>query len=324
MKVSFVFRTACLAALASMACSFRTLDDELTAQQGENASSGGPSTGGAPAVTSGRAAEGGNGLTRPPSGGQSGGADPGAQPSPSSEGGALSPPSPDEPAGAGVAGGAPNAAGSCDPPGSPTGGAAGAVGGNGSVGGASAGAGASGGCAGDGGSSAEVEPVIPAIPEIFFSEYVEGSSNNKALEVCARVDGSLDGCVIRVYLNGAESPSATVALTGDILAAEPYVICDSGFSEPSRCDLVKALRFNGNDVVELSCREEILDVIGQTGEPPKERWGTSELGTLDQTLRRKCDIRSGDSDSSDPFDPAVEWTAAEKDAFDDLGKHCSD
>ena len=56
--------------------------------------------------------------------------------------------------------------------------------------------------------------------DLFFSEYVEGSSFNKALEIFNGTGGAVDlvagGYVVQVYSNGATSPSSTTSLTGSV------------------------------------------------------------------------------------------------------------
>ena len=57
-------------------------------------------------------------------------------------------------------------------------------------------------------------PVASAAPtELFFSEYVEGSSSNKALEIYngtgAPVDLAAAGYAVRLYFNGSPSSSGT-------------------------------------------------------------------------------------------------------------------
>ena len=58
------------------------------------------------------------------------------------------------------------------------------------------------------GDTVEVPVVIAEPAQIIFSEYVEGNSNNKALEI-ANPSASvavLDGCQVRLYRNAGSSP----------------------------------------------------------------------------------------------------------------------
>lgn len=174
------------------------------------------------------------------------------------------------------------------------------------------------GPAGAGGTSVANTPTTG----LYFSEYVEGKSNNKALEISASEPCVLDGCAVEIYLNGAALPGRTLALQGELLPAVPLVLCDRLFAEPERCDRLGALSFNGNDLVRLVCADRVLDSIGTLGVAPEQQWGTGELRTYDMTLRRKCHVTEGDRFDGDAFDPALEWVAVGLDVFQGLGTHC--
>ncbi|MFL6170873.1 MAG: hypothetical protein ACJ711_14470, partial [Ornithinibacter sp.] len=63
---------------------------------------------------------------------------------------------------------------------------------------------------------APVAASAAASTDLFFSEYVEGSSNNKALEIYngtgAAVDLAAGGYSVQVFSNGAASAGTTVPL----------------------------------------------------------------------------------------------------------------
>lgn len=169
---------------------------------------------------------------------------------------------------------------------------------------------------GEGGSG----PTNPGV--LVFSEYVEGSSNNKAIEIANIGDEpiALDDCVINRYQNGSTTPlAALLAINPNTLApGATYVVCNSQFAQLAFCDQTTAnLAHNGNDVVELSCGGQVEDIIGRIGEDAV--WGTTPTITADATLRRKCTVTAGDTNGSDAFDPAVEWTGFAVDTFSDLG-----
>jgi hypothetical protein len=50
-----------------------------------------------------------------------------------------------------------------------------------------------------------------------------------------------------------------------------------------------------------------VDVIGQLGFDPGSEWGSGDLSTQDNTLRRKPGITLGDTNGGDAFDPSLEW-----------------
>jgi hypothetical protein len=155
---------------------------------------------------------------------------------------------------------------------------------------------------------------------LFFSEYVEGSSSYKALEITAREAQSLAECRLVTYFNGSSSGSA-IALDGTLGAGSVYVLCTTALATlvGSACDRATNLAFNGDDAVALECDGAMLDVIGQIGVDPGDAWGTGETSTLNHTLRRNCSSNAGDRDGSDAFDPASEWAAFPVDSFDGLG-----
>jgi hypothetical protein len=183
------------------------------------------------------------------------------------------------------------------------------------------------GAAGAGGASIEGEgeggaagasPQDP--PQIWFSEYVEGSSSNKALEITARTRSVLDGCKISSYFNGKSEAAVVASLGGVLEAGEVLTLCTSTLKEKlAACNQVGNLTFNGDDVVTLSCHGELLDVIGQIGVDPGEAWGSDINTTADHTLRRSCATENGDPLGSDPFDPSSEWLPFAVDTFDGLG-----
>jgi predicted extracellular nuclease len=161
---------------------------------------------------------------------------------------------------------------------------------------------------------------------LFFSEYVEGSGYNKALEIynASGDPVNLADCVVKTYHNGNTKAGHTILLDAAELAqTEVFVLCHPDIDDPLSCDqLASGLLFNGDDAVELVFGGATHDVIGQIGFDPGSSWGQGEVTTQDHTLRRRCEIAEGDSDGSDEFDPAVQWQSYPVDTFDGLGSHC--
>ena len=176
-------------------------------------------------------------------------------------------------------------------------------------------------------------PAASAAPtDLFFSEYVEGSSNNKALEIYngtgAPVDLAAAGYAVRVYFNGSTSAS-TIALTGTVTSGDVFVLAASAAEQPvldEADQTTGASLWNGDDAVALvkTGASAPLDVIGQIGVDPGSQWGTGLTSTADNTLRRKPTVQAGDTDGSDGFDPATEWDGYATDTFDGLGSHTID
>lgn len=221
---------------------------------------------------------------------------------------------------AGAGGGAGGSAGAAGG----TGGSSGTAGNSsGGTGGGSGGAGGTGGTAGNttggtgGGSGATVG--------VIFSEYVEGTNFNKALEVfngsAAHVD--LSTCVLNKYVNAETTPTPLALTSFDLAPNKTWVICNTQIADASKCDRTDAfVSHNGNEAYSLVCSGVVEDTFGQTGAGSPPRWGSGTTSSEDHTLRRKCSVTQGDTDLSDAFDPVNQWDGFPKDDFTGLGAHC--
>jgi predicted extracellular nuclease len=174
---------------------------------------------------------------------------------------------------------------------------------------------------------ATVPPAAAAAgDELFISEYVEGSSFNKAVEIynptASAVDLAAGAYALRVYFNGSTS-ATSLALTGSIPAGGTYVFADEDLAAFAN-QTTNASLWNGDDAVALVKDATILDVIGQIGTDPGSEWGTGDVSTQDNTIRRSADICVGDGDGSNAFDPSIEWEGFATNTFDGLGSHTAD
>ena len=166
--------------------------------------------------------------------------------------------------------------------------------------------------------------------ELFFSEYVEGSGNNKYLEIYNPSDSSIDlsSYDIALYQNGSATPTATLTLSGSIASKDVFVIENSSESLSVAADLSNGtvMVFNGDDAIALRKSSVAVDVIGQIGTDPGSQWSgtTCSGGTSNNTLIRNSTIGQGDTDGSDAFDPDTEWTCTSNDDVSNLGSHTSD
>jgi len=170
--------------------------------------------------------------------------------------------------------------------------------------------------------------VQAAIEELFFSEYIEGSSNNKALEIYngtgVTIDLATGGYNIQMFFNGSASAGLTINLTGMVANGDVYVVAHSSANATilAQADLTNGAGwYNGDDAVVLRKGITIIDVIGQIGFDPGSEWGSGLTSTADNTLRRINSLCVGDSDGSNAFDPASEWDGYATDTFDGLGFH---
>src|SRR5690606_17998953 len=117
--------------------------------------------------------------------------------------------------------------------------------------------------------------------ELFFSEYIEGSSNNKALEIYngtgTAVNLGTDGYNIQMYFNGSANTGLTINLTGILADGDVFVIAHSSANATilSQADQTNGAGwFNGDDVVVLRKGTTVIDVIGQIGYDPGNEWGS--------------------------------------------------
>ncbi|OLS40007.1 endonuclease [Bacillus sp. MRMR6] len=168
--------------------------------------------------------------------------------------------------------------------------------------------------------------------DLIFSEYVEGTSNNKAIEIYNGSGKSVDlkNYVVELYTNGASTTTNKLdfsTVTNSILEnGKTFVIVNSsaGAALLAKSNLTHSVtNFNGDDALVLKKGTEVIDSIGVVGTDPGTQWGTT-VKTLDQTLVRKSSITTGDTNVSDAFDPATEWDGHPIDTFTYLGSHTMD
>ncbi len=172
--------------------------------------------------------------------------------------------------------------------------------------------------------------VFAATPtELFFSEYIEGTSNNKALEIYngtgADINLATGGYNVQMFFNGSSSAGLTINLTGSVTTGDVYVVTNQSAAQAikDQADQVTTATnwYNGDDAVVLRKGTIVIDVIGQVGFDPGTEWGTGLTSTADNTLRRKDTICTGDPNGSDAFDPSLEWEGFATDTFGGLGAH---
>lgn len=153
-----------------------------------------------------------------------------------------------------------------------------------------------------------------AITELFISEYVEGNSNNKYIEIYNGTAQSINltDYYIDIYFNGSLNAGNTINLSGTIAANDVFVIAHSSANGWSgTADATSgALTFNGNDAVVLRKNSQDLDILGQVG--------SSSNYAKDTTLKRKAFV-VGPKNSYESGD----WEEAAY-HYDGLGSHVSD
>jgi predicted extracellular nuclease len=169
---------------------------------------------------------------------------------------------------------------------------------------------------------------LAAAPDLFFSEYIEGSSNNKALEIYNGTGGAINlgtgGYNVQMFFNGSATAGLTINLTGTVADGDVYVVAQASAAAAilTQADQTNGSGwFNGDDAVVLRKGTAVIDVIGVIGFDPGTEWGTGLVSSADNTLQRKAAVCAGDTNSADAFDPSVEWDGFASDTFSGLGSH---
>ncbi len=141
--------------------------------------------------------------------------------------------------------------------------------------------------------------VTPTCSDLFFSEYLEGSSNNKALEIYNPTNASINlaSYSVKAYNNGGIAISNSLQLPNKNLAPhDVYVIANSQAVAAilSIADTTSTVTyFNGDDAVVLFKNTDTLDIIGDVGVDPGVNWVVGTGATSEFTLVRKPTVGSG-------------------------------
>ena len=85
--------------------------------------------------------------------------------------------------------------------------------------------------------------------ELFFSEYVEGSSNNKAVEIYNPTDAPIDlsSYSIERYSNGSDAVSDEMNLSGTINAGETWIVTNSDTNSANEFGYIMVELYNMAD-----------------------------------------------------------------------------
>lgn len=161
--------------------------------------------------------------------------------------------------------------------------------------------------------------------QLLISEYIEGSSYNKAIEVLNNGATAVDQTQITIegYFNGGTTPQTVTLSAGTLNPGDIWVIVNSNSavnqSLKDKADQFNgsAMNFNGNDAVVLKLNGVIQDSIGQVGFDPGTEWNVNGVSTLNHTLVRKN--TTADTTTSDAYDPSVNFTQEPVDNFTFIG-----
>ncbi|WP_416391452.1 ExeM/NucH family extracellular endonuclease [Alloalcanivorax xenomutans] len=163
-----------------------------------------------------------------------------------------------------------------------------------------------------------------ASADLLISEYVEGSSSNKALELHNTGEVALDlsNYSLKLYSNGNASPNASMALSGSLAPGEVWVIVNPSANDTFKAladELLSVVNHNGDDAYVLFNGDVVVDSFGRVGEDPGDAWTSGDVTTKDRTLRRMATVTSGDTVIDDAFNPADQWVVSDINDFSGLG-----
>ena len=177
---------------------------------------------------------------------------------------------------------------------------------------------------------------------LFFSEYAEGSSNNKYVEIYnpSSTTVNLNNYQIKGTNNGTawgDNGERELALGGTLAANSVYIICTDA-ADPAiiaKADLAlpyeSPVHYNGNDAIAIFGIDGsgnftvIMDVIGvQSSDPGPAGWNVAGVtgATKDHTLVRKSSINKGNTNWENSAGTSAsdsEWEVKDVDDWTSLG-----
>lgn len=167
---------------------------------------------------------------------------------------------------------------------------------------------------------------------LFISEYVEGSSFNKAVEIYNPTSNTVDLSNYRLILRGFNGsgnlfPPDTLQLSGSLAPSATYVVAnvDADANLLALADLTDDdnINFNGNDAIAIYdvSLGQVIDAVGDytaTTDPPNSEWPVYMGSTLNNTLIRKASVNQGTTSWATG---ANQWDALPVNTFSGLGAH---
>ncbi|MAC96302.1 MAG: hypothetical protein CMC96_12480 [Flavobacteriales bacterium] len=168
--------------------------------------------------------------------------------------------------------------------------------------------------------------------DLFISEYIEGSSFNKAIEIYNPTSNSISfsNYELHLFSNGSSSSSQVFISSNSIPAYSTYTIihnsADPVFQTLADTISSSLANFNGDDAIALinTVTGDTLDIFGVIGVDPGSGWsitGTNSTNgtTANRTLVRDPSVQEGNKDWS--VSSASEWMVFAQDMADSLGAH---
>lgn len=179
--------------------------------------------------------------------------------------------------------------------------------------------------------------------DLFISEYAEGSSNNKYIEIYNGTGSSVDlsTYVVKQSNNGTGWPtdinaSTYLPLTGTLASGDVYVLANSS-ADPIILALADVsiaysssvqggtvLGFNGNDAVGLFKNDVLIDLFGDPAITTSFDVAGVAGASEEHTMVRKAVVSSGNTDwalSAGTDEASSEWAVSAQNTWIFLGAH---
>lgn len=171
--------------------------------------------------------------------------------------------------------------------------------------------------------------------DLIISEYVEGSGNNKYIELYngTAANINLSQYELRLYVNGSGTATVgTPAMTGTLAPGATIVYRNTSATIYGGATTVNsAVNFNGDDAIALyrtAAPVGFVDIVGNIGCDPGSAWTSGSHSTVDRSLVRKYPVCTGvtvDPATTCPFPTLVsEWDVNGVDVITNLGSHYMD
>ncbi|MCH1406414.1 MAG: lamin tail domain-containing protein [Schleiferiaceae bacterium] len=167
----------------------------------------------------------------------------------------------------------------------------------------------------------------PGCDELFFSEYSEGSSNHKYIEIYNPTANAVSLSTYTVYQSGNGGSFTNTFTTNAMLASGDVYMISTNQADATiqaAADTVLAFpsiaHFNGDDAMILVSGTDTVDVIGVPGVDPGSSWTVGTGSTANHTLVRKAAIDAG---STDWTIGATEWDVYAQNTWTYMGAHSS-
>ncbi|NNM15946.1 MAG: hypothetical protein HKO56_04745, partial [Bacteroidia bacterium] len=173
--------------------------------------------------------------------------------------------------------------------------------------------------------------ILDTISDLIISEYGEGSSNNKWVEIYNGTGSPVDLSDYEIWRvsNGGTWPEATISLSGTLNHNSSFLISNTG-ADTALTNISNltsgTLSHSGDDAIGLAKLSVLIDAVGEDGPDPGTAWDVAGVtnGTKEHTLIRKSTILSPNTNwtmSAGTNTTDSEWIVLAQNNFSNAGSH---